>query len=364
MSCFPALKPGVNFIVNHNESSSDIYVGTLNYGIKLTGHNTILFLKKANGQLELNEIIKEIGISSNQALEIITPLISHNLLTLATSPTIKRSANLDSLSLNISRERILAELNTVAWRNTLSPTQEILSRKDKEIIILGSNRLAFALLELFLSIGYLNTSISSELKGEIPGSLVGATPFRISDIGQKVHTSTTQINREYALNLLALKPVNKSAYSDASSNSNLAEIYPRKILISTCDFPVESYSDLIIDGGAHLQVGNLSAGKVEIGPIVIPGKTPCYNCISMWKSENLKELARLHFANRVQEPLELPAASVAYLSGLIVSLIDNYFALEKSFLIGSSVVVNLLKPLEFIERFWQPNPRCGCLELL
>jgi hypothetical protein len=66
----------------------------------------------------------------------------------------------------------------------------------------------------------------------------------------------------------------------------------------------------------------------------------------------------------VADPLELPAASVTYLAGLIVTLVDNYFALEKSYLIGSSIVVNLLRPLEFTERFWQPHPRCGCLELL
>ena len=139
---------------------------------------------------------------------------------------------------------------------------------------------------------------------------------------------------------------------------------PEKLILNTSQFPLEDYADLIVDGVAHIQIGNLDAGKIEVGPIVIPGKTPCYNCILLWRSEEMKDLANLFLSNLLSKPLELPAASVTYLAGLVVMLIDNFFAMEKSFLIGSSIVINLLKPLEFTERFWQPHPRCGCLELL
>jgi hypothetical protein len=348
MSCYPALKPGVRYLIDHSQSGSEVYVGTANHGVKLTGHNAILFLNKIDGQLELNEIIKEIGISSSQALDIISPLLSNNFLIMATTPTLK---NFESVALGVSKARIIPELNTLSWRNTLSPINEILTRSEKEIVIIGKNRLAYALFELFISIGYLKCKISNNLQGLLQSELIGATPFKMSDIGQPISYLTGQINREYSLNLGSIK-------------SDNLDISPGKLTINTTDIPIEEFANLLIDGSPHLQIGNLIAGKVEIGPIVIPGKTPCYNCILLWKSEAMKEMRKISIASQAYEPLELPAASATYLAGLIVSLVDNYFALEKSFLIGSSVVINLLKPLEYIERFWQPNPRCGCLELL
>ena len=185
----------------------------------------------------------------------------------------------------------------------------------------------------------------------------------MSDIGQPFKATLNRITREYSLNLTALgAPAAKEINNLNNLNNDGSRTSP--LIISTSDFLPDHLLELSLDGKVHLQIGNLSAGKVEVGPIVIPGQTPCYNCIALWKSEKNESLGKLLVAHKVATPLELPAASVTYLAGLIVSLVDSYLALNKSFLIGSSLVINLLKPLEYLERFWQPNPRCGCLELL
>ena len=359
MSAYPVLKPGVNFIVEHNAESSSALVGTTNFGVRLSGHSAILFLQKLDGVRELNEIINEIGISNNQALEFLTPLVANNLLNLTSAPAIKGPEAWPDFAQQVAIERLLPELNTISWRKTSAPNQELLARADKEIFILGDNRLAFALFELFQTSGYLNSRMVTNLKGPIPASLIGATPFRMSDIGRPLIEGQDQVKREFGLNIgviaskeLALKTPTKSPLN------------PSRIYIRTTSFPIEDLPELILDGESHLQISNLTAGKIEIGPIVIPGQTPCYNCIALWKAERSKNFASLNITNELAAPLELPVAAVTLISGLIVSLIDNYFALEKSFLIGSSIVVNLLKPLEYTERFWQPHPRCGCLELL
>ena len=353
MSSYPALRPGVNYLIKHEEHQSYALVGTANFGIKIVGHNSILFLQKAKGQLELNEIMKDIGLTSNQLLEVIEPLIRNNLLILSTTPTYLNPTGEDDVSRNVSANRITPELNTLAWRKTPSPVLDLISRREKEILILGENRLAFALFELFQSIGYLNCKVIEKTKGEVHSQLVGATPIRMSEIGVRLSEMRERIIREYALNFAALRVKNQGL-----------KLSPEKLVINTSQFQLEDYADLIVDGAAHIQIGNLNAGKIEVGPIVIPGKTPCYNCILLWRSEEMNDLANLFLSNLLLKPLELPAASVTYLAGLVVLLIDNFFAMEKSFLIGSSIVINLLKPLEFTERFWQPHPRCGCLELL
>ena len=344
------LKPGVNYLIEHNERRSEIYVGTATAGIKLSSHAAILFIQKSNGQSELNEIMGEIGISNTQALEILQPLITHNLIALLNRPTPIMES--EDFATQISAARIKPELNTIAWRSNEGAISELIRRANFTIHIQGSNRLAFALLELFLSIGYLNCKIIGINKGEVAPQLIGATPFRIGDIGLPLNNIQEKINRDFALNFSALK-----------ADKNL-EIKGKKgvdLLIKTSDFLPDQITNLMLDGVAHLQIGNLSAGKIEIGPLVIPGKSPCFNCIWLWRSERFY---KLEIAQKMSSPLEISAAGVTYLSGLIVTLVDSYLAQERSFLIGSSLLINLLKPLDYSERFWQPNPKCGCLELL
>ena len=356
MSTYPTLKPGVNYLIEHKVNRSEIYVGTATNGIKLSSHAAILFIEKCNGSNELQEIISEIGISGGQAIEILQPLLTHNLISLYPNPV--PQSEIEDLATQISAARIKPELNTIAWRGTELGVTEVLNRANFPINILGSNRLAFALLELFLATGYLSCKLMNESKGEVAPALVGATPFRVGDIGQPLLKIEERIARDYALNVALLrksKGLNKPNCVDGSY-----EI--RSVLtIKTSDFLPDQITDLMLDGRPHLQIGNLNSGKIEFGPLVIPGKTPCYNCISLWKNERFAKFA---ISQKLKAPLEISAAGVTYLTGLIVSLVDNYFALGKSFLFGSSILVNLLKPLEYTERFWQPNPRCGCLELL
>ena len=174
MSSYPALKPGVKYVIQHEEHQSYVLVGTALHGIKLIGHNAIHFLQKSDGQHELNEIIKAIGITNNLALEIIQPLLANNFMLLSTAPINLKEVNHVDVATNASASRIAPELNTLAWRKTISPTKDISSRREKEITILGKNRLAYALLELLLSIGYLKTKVINDLTGEIPAQLVGA----------------------------------------------------------------------------------------------------------------------------------------------------------------------------------------------
>jgi len=359
MSTYPTLKPGVNYLIEHKVNRSEIYVGTATNGINLTSHAAILFIEKCDGSNELQEIISEIGISGGQAIEILQPLLTHNLISLYPNPV--PQSEIEDLATQISAARIKPELNTIAWRGTELGVTEVLNRANFPINILGSNRLAFALLELFLATGYLSCKLVNESKGEIAPSLVGATPFRVGDIGQPLLKIEERIARDYALNVALL--IRSKALRKPNSVEGSYEIRP-VLTIKTSDFLPDQITDLMLDGRPHLQIGNLNSGKIEFGPLVIPGKTPCYNCILLWRSEEMKDLANLFLSNLLSKPLELPAASVTYLAGLVVMLIDNFFAMEKSFLIGSSIVINLLKPLEFTERFWQPHPRCGCLELL
>ncbi|MEN9735542.1 MAG: hypothetical protein RL129_252 [Actinomycetota bacterium] len=348
---YPTLRPGVTYVIEHRKDRSTISVGLATRAIELSGHAAILLIQKFNGQNELAQILQEAAITPNQALEIITPLLVHRLIYLAPTPTkpVDPNTNLTTL---VTTARTIPELNLLGWRDSTAPMQEIISRAEKKILIIGENRLGFAIFELLHSIGYLNTKLENT-KTEISPELIGGTPFRISDLAAPSALATKQIVREYGLNLRIL---------DQSFRENQkGERWD--LIINTSEILPDQLAHYLEQGICHLQIGNLSEGKIEVGPIVIPGQTPCINCINLWKSEKMAKFSKLFVATKVMAPLEIPAAGVAFISGLVTTLTDNFFALNKSFLIGSSVLLNLLKPLDYVERFWQPNPRCGCLEL-
>jgi hypothetical protein len=140
----------------------------------------------------------------------------------------------------------------------------------------------------------------------------------------------------------------------------------------------------------HLPISNLVENKIVIGPIVIPGKTPCLNCLNLWRSDQFPHhnsfeiLAALD--SGAGKSLELPAAQVALLTGLITTQViqyctslaseDSKLASEDSNsaakLIGATLTIDLFDPLDSIAssdeafgyRYWQPHTSCGCQRLI
>ena len=120
--------------------------------------------------------------------------------------------------------------------------------------------------------------------------------------------------------------------------------------------------------------------------IVIPGKTPCLNCLDLWRSEQFPHhnsfeiLAALDSGEG--KGLELPAAQVALLTGLITTQVIQYCTSvgiqnvvnseDAAKLVGATLAINLFDPLNSISlddetfgyRYWQPHTSCGCQRLI
>ena len=263
----------------------------------------------------------------------------------------------NSEDINNLNARALGELNLVSWRGDKDPMFSLVRRSNCKIEIIGSSKIAFNLFSILVSSGYIKTKINYQPREYVGANLVGETLFSEGDLGQKLKAAIRRKRREIGLNLAPL------IAKGEQGTSELFEEEPA-ILIFTQNLLPDQIQDLMYSGIAHLQISNFQRGYVEIGPLIIPGQTPCLNCVNNWRSEARESFEKINILNRVADPLDISAAATAFLAGLIVSLVDNYFASGSSFLIGSSVVIDLAHPLNYIERFWQPNPSCGCLELL
>jgi hypothetical protein len=145
-------------------------------------------------------------------------------------------------------------------------------------------------------------------------------------------------------------------------------------IISTETIPQETLQRWMSEAIPHLAISNLIENRVEIGPIVLPGKSPCLNCLNLWRSEQYPhhkefELIAALDSSHVKS-LELPSAQVALLSGIIAIHIIEYCANQfqpnqiASQLVGATQSTNLFDPTGNQFRYWQPHIACGCQSLI
>lgn len=113
------------------------------------------------------------------------------------------------------------------------------------------------------------------------------------------------------------------------------------------------------DNLAHLPV---VAGHdfVEIGPLVLPGYTPCASCVANTRAEQVPELqervASLNGVNFPRIETSLAALGVAIASTTILAFLDN-----RAIFPGRVTRVDVDGNIEIMT--YQTHPNCGCLGL-
>ena len=189
--------------------------------------------------------------------------------------------------------------------------------------------------------------------------------------------------------------------ADLARNSQLFPAekleFPTKpdFIISTESIPQETMQLWLSDEIAHFPISNLIENRVVLGPIVIPGKTPCLNCLNLWRSEQFPHHNSFEMLTALDngegKGLELPSAQVALLSGLVATHVIQYCTSQHGTsqnhsvkLIGATLAINLFDPIgsgslahqnylagqdylaneEIGYRYWQPHPACGCQQLI
>ena len=393
-SKYPILRPGVNFFKIAGPGCSDIYVGFSNRGIELKFEIAEELLRLLDGSNSLEKItsifevaedreFKESKSGISQISIILQLLSAGRLIEFRTSPLPSKLPNKDLLAVNLvnSINRMRAEANLYSWHpqidNGMSAEDLIGKRRNFSIMIYGRNRLALSLFAVLQASGFalikLNdrtNSASSESRAQIEPDEVCGLAIRGSDVGLR----------------------KASVLADLARNSQLFPsenvLFPElpDLIISTESIPQETMQSWLSENIVHLPVSNLIENKIVLGPIVIPGKTPCLNCLNLWQADQFPHhnsfeiLAALDSGEG--KGLELPAAQVALLTGLITTQVIQYctsVGIQKvvnsedaAKLIGATLAINLFDPLNSISlddetygyRYWQPHTSCGCQLLI
>ena len=399
-SKFPALRPGVNFFKIAGQSCSDIYVGFSNRGIELKFEIAEQLLRLFDGSRSLANITSIIETDQDQAtksskvcenqisqiLQILQILSEERLIEFRTSPLPNQlpKKELPAANLVNSLNRMRAEENLYSWHpqadTGISAETLIGKRRNFSIMIYGRNRLALSLFAVLQASGFTQVKLTDRTNSAGNDSIAQIEP---SDVcGLAIRGSDVGLRKPLVLADLAR---NSQLFPTGDLALPAFPVIP-DLIISTESVPQETMQNWLSENIVHLPISNLIENKIVIGPIVIPGKTPCLNCLNLWRAERFPHHNSFEILVALDcgegKGLELPSAQVALLTGLITTQVIQYCSLLDSEetqvsknlikLVGATLAINLFVPLGSISsddetfgyRYWQPHISCGCQRLI
>ncbi|CAB4668925.1 MAG: hypothetical protein F2653_01235 [Actinobacteria bacterium] len=367
---FPRLRSGVNYFAVGNEFNPCMYAGFSHRGVELESQIAKYLLQLLDGSHTLESIYQLLAGNLKEVAEILKVLDREQLIEFRTSKLVTFvEGEFAPVNLISFTNKMRAEENLYCWHPAISIDRSseslINSRRNFAIIIFGRNRLALSLFSILQASGFsqvkiIDRSISSSSAESVqiaPEEVCGLA-IRGSDVGMRKASVIADLARNSQL-----FPAQDLAFPTVPD-----------FIISTETIPQETLQRWMSEATPHLAISNLIENRVEIGPIVLPGKSPCLNCLSLWRSEQYphhKEFELIAALDGTQvKSLELPSAQVALLSGIIAIHVIEYCANQfqpnqnVSQLVGATQSTNLFEPQGAEVRYWQPHIACGCQRLI
>lgn len=332
---YARLKSGVSLTA----SGDAHYLGLPTRGFILTDPLQVQIVRALNGQRTLQEIALGLLCEPDTVNTFTDLLVEEGVLDLRSAPFDSAEADL-SKQFKAHREASEQELLTHRSGVFDGGQNELINRGRTTILISGENRLAHNLLVALQSSGFTQSRLitRAHLPTRIVANDVCGIAVRASDIGKNRQDFTKELIRNSQI-----------AQQEQGVKNN------PDLIISTIPIEWDYVQRWMSEGSVHLHINPLIGPHIEIGPLVIPGQTPCIRCVTLIKRENGTVVDREFIRN------ELPSAAVAFLSGLITLAVAEYVATGSTPLQAASFWYNLLNPMAEPEiRHWTFHPTCGC----
>ena len=383
INTYPIIRPGNQLIQLIN---GGYYIGSSRKGFCFDEIERFRFLQYCNGRRDLEEISKIIGTEIsilNQFLQI--GLTNQYLINLTSTSSVSQinsevgsfsgSSTSEASKLKTRRdcdfEFYLRDNKSILKNNIghfprLSSTELFTNRANKEILIFGSNQFSIQLLAALQSSGFSKSRVIGSFgkdQLQLSADDISGGVIQSSDVGSTISQISKRILREHQLvNIGALK---------SATNSNPA------LIIAMQPIPADYQQRWLSESTPHLVVGSVIENQLEIGPLVLPGKTTCLRCIDLTAAANAltPEIASLNYLNSFER---LPAGVLALSVGLLTLFSTQYLDLlsvneavedldlkvgsylNQHPLISRALRIDLSDPCKQTHIQWQPNSVCGC----
>ena len=341
----PKLKTGVELFETGN---GRFYVGNLKRGIELNGI-PISLLRQFNGRrtikqiadntlVEIEAIERTIGILQEQELIDIYPtkmVFEDRFQSRIPGRPTSNGVFENDVAVRDFEQRIRSESSITAWREGANEGGKVLlsKRQEIQIKILGDDESSIALLLSLNASGFTNASVYIEREIEMDDTRTGI--FNLNDVGAPIKNVVERIQRERQL-----------FKSDQNSDA--------KTLIINFGNPGEkAIQQWLSDEATHLVVQSIGP-NLYVGPLVIPGKTPCLNCVAMVDTKILKNLKTISDYQR-------PAiGALNWIIGYLTLAISEFIDTGNSPLLGCAKVFDSTDPNMIRDIKYPRHPSCGC----
>ena len=379
----PIIRPGNHLIQLIN---GGYYIGSSRKGFCFNEVERFRFLQYCNGKRDLVEISKVIGTDIavlNQFL--LAGLASQYLINLTSSKSANQinsevgsfgsSSATESSKLKTRRDcdydfylrankLILKNYATPSTTSTafngsnsspnsakLSSSDLFANRASKEILIFGSNQFTIQLLATLQSAGFSKSRVIGSFgkdQLQLSADDISGGVIQSSDVGSTISQISKRISREHQL-------VNAGNQHQVT-NSNPA------LIIAMQPIPADYQQRWLSESTPHFVISSIVENQIEIGPIILPGKTTCLRCIDLTAAANAltPEIASLNYLTSAER---LPAGVLALTVGLVALFATQFLDTNSeslSPLISSALRIDLANPCKQSHIRWQPNSMCGC----
>jgi hypothetical protein len=252
------------------------------------------------------------------------------------------------------RARITPELSQTTWIPGVRDggVAILTARQNFLIEISGNNRVATLLYSLLLASGFTYTRLAVESKNSHPrisDNEIGVAGIAPSDIGSLRSKRESHLRHEISLFHID-KGVN---YNDELSTPDL--------LVHCGDIDPHRYAQWMAESQNFLHIPQPIADTAQIGPLVIPGKSPCIRCAELIQAEFTgtrgKDLLPKSAAELAEYPIIAAHGVAAIAASLVTQFCDDNPEKEVA---GKVILFNYQSPATSREVAIARHPLCGC----
>jgi hypothetical protein len=377
----PRLKTGITIL----PLSSRTFVGNAQRGLEIFSPVRAA-LPSIDGVKSCLEIGNALNIPIEEIEELITELDQAHLLDTSVgklsvhsrfhSSSTHRASHVvddshDGAYLQM-QSKIASELSFTTWHEGVRDggVDAISERRNVSVAIHGDSRIATLLFGILLASGLSQTSLYASEKRIIGEEDTCAGFLRPSDIGAPLIGRTQELSRELSLfpphlpspPIMAKVRSRHGGKKRQESDQNEGELSTslRSMAIAIGDAPADLIQGWLSKGVPHLLVSAPDGASLIIGPLVIPGKTPCARCIALTREEQSEIWSGVDWQRNISPSAEVPVSVAHHVAGLIALELLRFVDTGNSEVIGARVRFNYHAPLQGGRTLYARHPACGC----
>ena len=355
----PRLKRGA-IVLSLSDSlieGNRVFVGCNGSGIECEALGINSIIAAFDGKKSAQEIADALAISTEIVCEVIGQLLSAGLIDYLVTPIVApgrfkeqdQSADAGFIQL---QSKITPELSATTWiPGVIDGGVEVLTNRRLALIeISGENRVATQLYGLLLASGVTQTKMASASRRDrarIGNQDMCAGLLTSGDVGSNFQHTLEDKARE-----LALFPS-----KDKSVAEDIPEVF-LKIFIGNGHEALIAQS--MSEDEIHLIVAAPDGPSIDVGPLVIPGKSACSRCVTLARSDQHSLSREIDIFRSTHTELEIPVSLSHFVAAQIASEILRFIDTKKSALISTRVRTNYLDVCNPQHIRFARHPLCGC----